>query len=107
MIQLSYKDDNEEEKDDKYRYHDDDGDADYNVVGNDGHLFKFTLFWIELPVQHCDTIISFHQVLHWLLLQGWNTHTGLTYVWKQILMLIWCLVFGNGEFCIGTGVISI
>ena len=44
MIQLSYKDDNEEEKDDKYRYHDDDGDADYNVVGNDGHLFKFTLF---------------------------------------------------------------
>ena len=44
MIQLSYKDDDEEEKDDKYCYHDDDGDADYNVVGNDGHLFKFTLF---------------------------------------------------------------
>ena len=44
MIQLSYKDDDEEERDDKYCYHDDDGDVDYNVVGNDGHLFKFTLF---------------------------------------------------------------
>ena len=46
QLDLSYEDEDEGEDfgeyDDSYRYHDNDDDADYNVVGNGGHLFEFT-----------------------------------------------------------------